>query len=114
MDSKAGAALTYNATRTGACQNNTLTPAASSTITHAVSSKSGGNSYTYDCNGNATTRGDQTLIYDEENRLVEVLENSVTVAEYVYDGDGNQVQATVTAGGLTITTTFIGTITSRS
>ena len=97
------------AARTGTCQTNTLTPATRSSITHAVSSKSGGNSYTYDCNGNAFTRGDQTLIYDEENRLVEVQENSVTIAEYVYDGNGNRVKATVTGGGLTITTTFIGT-----
>ena len=109
MDSKAGSTLNYAATRTGTCQANALTPAASSTITHAVSSKSGGNSYTYDCNGNAITRGDQTLIYDEENRLVEVQVNSVTVAEYVYDGDGNQVKAIVTGGDLTIDTIFIGT-----
>lgn len=72
------------------------------------------------------TRGDQTLIYSLsgfrphqayarvhenptwENRLVEVQENSVTVAEYVYDGDGNQVQAVVTDGDLTVTTTYIG------
>ena len=108
MDSKAGDTLNYAATRTGTCQTNTLTPAASSTITHAVSSKSGGNTYTYDCNGNAITRGDQTLIYDEENRLVEVQENSVTIAEYEYDGDGNRVKATVTGGELTITTLFIG------
>jgi len=58
--------------------------------------------------GNAITRGDQTLIYDEENRLVEVQENSATVAEYVYDGDGNQVQAVVTDDDLTITTIYIG------
>ena len=109
MDSMAGNTLNYSATRTGTCQTNTLTPATRSSITHAVSSKSGGNAYTYDCNGNAIARGDQTLIYDEENRLVEVQENSVTIAEYVYDGNGNRVKATVTGGGLTITTTFIGT-----
>jgi len=108
MDSKAGDALNYSATRTGTCQTNTLTPAASSTIIHAVSSKSGGNTYTYDCNGNAIARGGQTLIYDEENRLVEVQENSVTIAEYEYDGDGNRVKAAVTGGELTITTLFIG------
>ena len=76
---------------------------------------------------NTIARGDQTLIYSlsgfppnqayarvrenpaRENRLVEVQVNSVTVAEYVYDGDGNQVKAIVTGGDLTIDTIFIGT-----
>lgn len=40
---------------------------------------------------------------------MEVQVNSVTVAEYVYDGDGNQVKAIVTGGDLTIDTIFIGT-----
>ncbi len=39
---------------------------------------------------------------------MEVQDNSVTVAEYTYDGDGNQVQAVVTDGDLTITTIYIG------
>ena len=40
---------------------------------------------------------------------MEVQVNSMTVAEYVYDGDGNQVKAVVTGGDLTIDTIYIGT-----
>jgi YD repeat-containing protein len=109
MDSKDGATMYYWAQRTGTCQAKSLTPYASNYIKHAVQGQSGGYSYTYDslsgvrphqayarvqenpvCNGNAITRGDQVLLYDEENRLVEVQVNSVTVAEYVYDGDATE------------------------
>ncbi len=44
---------------------------------------------------------------------MEVQENSVTVAEYVYDGDGNQVQAVMTDGDLTITTVLSGPTTNK-
>jgi RHS repeat-associated protein len=39
---------------------------------------------------------------------VEVQENSMTIAEYVYDGDGNRVESVVTDGSQTITTVYIG------
>jgi RHS repeat-associated protein len=84
---------------------------------HAVTS-AGNNSYQYDANGNMKERviGDQhtALEYDAENRLVKVCqdtngnaacnEGETIVASFVYDGDGNRVQSTMSS----ITTTFIG------
>ncbi len=73
---------------------------------HAVTSLSNGNSYGYDDNGNMTDRtigtSDYDLVYDAENRLVDV--SGSADAEFVYDGDGNRVKGT--AGGTT--TVYIG------
>jgi RHS repeat-associated protein len=52
----------------------------------------------YDCAGNmilygADTASAQKLVYDGENRLVEVKDSSnTTVAKYFYDGDGRRVR----------------------
>jgi RHS repeat-associated protein len=74
---------------------------------HAVTS-AGGNTYSYDANGNMTQRviGGQTwnLGYDAENRLVSVTGPNGFSATFVYDGDGQRVQSTL--GG--VTTTFVG------
>jgi RHS repeat-associated protein len=67
---------------------------------HAVSS-SGGNSYEYDANGNMSIRtivsgadaGSYELLYDAENRLVEVKKDSVSIAQFTYDGDGKRVKS---------------------
>jgi RHS repeat-associated protein len=73
---------------------------------HAVTTLSNGNTYSYDANGNMTTRhvGTQTfnLAYDAENRLVTV--SGSAVASFVYDGDGKQVKSIV--GG--VTTYYVG------
>jgi len=99
LETKAGTSLTYNAQVTCTAGNRT--------IPHAVSAASG-NTYTHDCNGNQTTRivGADTfnLIYDAENRLVEVKKNSVTMATFVYDGDGRRVKSTIDG----TTTYFVG------
>ena len=67
----------------------------------------GANTYSYDCNGNQTTRyvnGQTfTLSYDAENRLVGVTGPSLT-ASFVYDGDGNRVKSTING----VTTSFVG------
>jgi YD repeat-containing protein len=44
------------------------------------------------------------LIYDAENRLVEVKKNSDSTATFIYDGDGNRVKSTING----VTTYFIG------
>jgi YD repeat-containing protein len=66
---------------------------------HAVTGTSSGDSFTYDANGNMTTRiagsDSYTQTWDAENRLVQVMKNGDVVADYVYDGDGHRVQATV-------------------
>jgi YD repeat-containing protein len=48
------------------------------------------------------------------NRLVEVQENSVTVAEYTYDGDGNRVKSVVYGASETVTTYYVGTYYEKS
>ncbi|OGO38937.1 MAG: hypothetical protein A2W35_16970 [Chloroflexi bacterium RBG_16_57_11] len=73
---------------------------------HAVTSRSNGNTYQYDLNGNMSSRqvGGQTynLAYDAENRLTQV--TGAATASFVYDGDGKRVLAV--EGGTT--TVFIG------
>ena len=55
--------------------------------------------FSYDDNGNTTTYGDRTLIYNENNRLVEVKEGENTIATYAYNGLGQRLKKT--AGGVT-------------
>jgi RHS repeat-associated protein len=75
---------------------------------HAVSRTSTGNTYSYDQNGNQTSRKvsgiTYTLVYDAENRLVQIKRGSDIQATYTYDGDGNRVKTVV---GST-TTTYVG------
>jgi hypothetical protein len=66
-----------------------------STKPHAVTAV-GSSSYTYDANGNMTTRGTQIIGWDVENRVISVTGG----ASFVYDGDGNRVKKT--EGGQTI------------
>jgi len=52
-----------------------------------------GQGYSYDLSGNTTADAlDRTYIYDAENKQVEVLENSVSLGKYFYDGDGKRVK----------------------
>jgi YD repeat-containing protein len=88
--------LTYNAQVSCTAGNRT--------IPHAVST-AGTNTYSYDCNGNMTTRNvgsSYSLAYDAENRLTSVT-GSTNVA-FLYDGDGNRVKGTVGSA----TTIYIG------
>jgi YD repeat-containing protein len=62
----------------------------------------------HNVNGSQTTRvigsDTLTLLYDAENRLVEVKKNSVSMATFVYDGDGRRVKSVVSG----TTTYFVG------
>ncbi|MDY7078847.1 MAG: LamG-like jellyroll fold domain-containing protein [Chloroflexota bacterium] len=73
---------------------------------HAVTSV-GGNSYSYDANGNMTTRNENgtsyTQDFDAENRLVRVTADSETT-EFIYDGDGQRVKKIDGSG----TTAYVG------
>jgi RHS repeat-associated protein len=64
-----------------------------------VASLSNGNTYSHDANGNQTVRdiGSDTydLVYDAENRLIEVKKNTTIIATFSYDGDGKQVKSVV-------------------
>ncbi|MDR4493612.1 MAG: hypothetical protein R3B74_04160 [Nitrospirales bacterium] len=74
----------------------------SSVRPHAVST-AGGNTYTYDANGNMKGGAGRTITYDYENRPVSVTKSGTTTT-FVYDGDGGRVKKTVG----TTTTTYIG------
>jgi len=60
-------------------------------------------SYSYDANGNMTGGAGRSIIYDFENRAIQITKMGVTT-DFVYDGDGGRVSKTV--GGTT--TTYIG------
>ncbi len=63
--------------------------------------------YTYDLNGNLiqkveiATSETTDYIYDPENQLVEVKENSVTTVTYRYDGLGRRIEKDVSGGVIT-------------
>jgi RHS repeat-associated protein/uncharacterized repeat protein (TIGR01451 family) len=88
MMGKAGVSYTY--------------PTAGSDRPHAVSSLSNGKSYTYDAVGNMETRStgstvDNTFVYDNENRLKQILLGDHTSLNYIgsygYNGQGERVFA---------------------
>ena len=70
---------------------------------HAVSS-AGSATYQYDANGNMTNRAGDTLTYDVENRLTNVVKGGVTTS-FAYNGDGTRVKRSVSNAG---TTYYIG------
>ncbi len=73
---------------------------------HAVTT-AGGNSYSYDGNGNMTNGPGRTMSFDYENRPVTITKNGTTTT-MVYDGDGGRVKKTVNDGVMTTLTTYIG------
>jgi len=56
----------------------------------------GTNTYTYDDNGNLTQKVEPSLttdyIYDAENQLIEIQENTITIGQYRYDGLGRRIE----------------------
>jgi hypothetical protein len=63
----------------------------------------GGVSYGYDNNGNQTSRGADSFVWDHENRMTSTTISSAT-STYTYDGDG--IRRTRTVGGNTTTYTW--------
>jgi len=58
-----------------------------------------GQVYTYDANGNLTSNGNKTFIYDVENRLIEVKNSSnQTIASFTYDHEGKRTSMTTASG----------------
>jgi RHS repeat-associated protein len=65
--------------------------------------------YTYDANGNLTSTPQlSTMIWDVENRLVQVDLGGGGTAYYQYDASGQRVRATVVNNGTTETRTYLG------
>ena len=75
-----------------------------------VTALSDGSLFTYDANGNRVEKSKGTdtwkYAYDYANRLTKVEKNSVTLGEYVYDGDGKRIQ--VTENSVTTTCIYLG------
>lgn len=63
---------------------------------HAVSSTDGGNSFSYDLNGNMRSRTENGVTYtqgwDVNNALTSVTGDNGTLVSYSYDADGNRVK----------------------
>ncbi len=49
-------------------------------------------SYTYDANGNLTSDGTKTYLWNALNQLIEVKEGTTTVATFEYDGEGRRTE----------------------
>lgn len=62
--------------------------------------------YGYDPNGNMTSDGVKTYVWDAENRLVEVKQGGSTLATFAYDGVGRR--ATKSAGGTSTSFVYDG------
>jgi len=54
--------------------------------------------YGYDANGNITSANNRTYVYDLSNRLIRVQENSVTIAEYVYNALNQRIKKILPGG----------------
>jgi len=63
---------------------------ASSALPHAVTA-AGGNSYTYDNNGNMLTGAGRTYTWNQENKPLTIVQGGTTTT-FVYDGDGGRVK----------------------
>jgi len=76
---------------------------------HALTTADG-YSYEYDANGNMVSGKNKTMLYDIENRLVEVDESSGIVTTFVYDGDGGRVKKVIDDGATAAETIYIGSL----
>jgi RHS repeat-associated protein len=76
-------------------------------ITKTVNSEPTTVNPVYDANGNTTSLQGMTLVYDEENRLVEV-SDATSDSVYTYDGLGRRVETKVSISGtLTSDTLYV-------
>ncbi|MBI4744623.1 MAG: RHS repeat-associated core domain-containing protein, partial [Actinobacteria bacterium] len=64
------------------------------TFTYNAANQITNSGFTYDANGNMTSDGTYTYIYDGENRLKEVKQGANTIASYTYDYMGRRISAT--------------------
>ena len=71
----------------------------------AAHNRISGSPYAYDASGNMTNDGNNTLVYDGENRLVSAT-NGSSSGTYTYDGKGQRVQKV--SGSTTTVTLFLG------
>ena len=107
----ATATLTYAYNQIGNLTNNSQlgaytypTSGAGVVRPHTVTA-AGGNSYSYDNNGNLTSGAGRTLTWNLENKPLTVVQGGTTTT-FVYDGDGGRVKKIVG----TTTTRYISTL----
>jgi YD repeat-containing protein len=62
--------------------------------------------YRYDACGNMISGAGRSIGYDDENRPVEITDNSVTT-QFIYDGDGKRVKKIINNGVAAITTIHV-------
>ena len=58
-------------------------------------------SFSYDANGNITAMGTRTLAHNQNNRLIQVVENTTTLGTYTHNGNGQRIKK-ASADGTTI------------
>jgi RHS repeat-associated protein len=58
--------------------------------------------HTYDNNGNITSDGTFTFVYNQNNRLSEVKIGNAAIARYAYDGFGRRVKKEIVASGVIV------------
>jgi YD repeat-containing protein len=86
------------------CVSPMVCPTSSVTI-NATTNQITGSPYAYDANGNMTNDGNNTLVYDAENRVLSAT-NGSTSGTYSYDGNNLRVQKV--SGGTTTIYIFSG------
>ncbi len=64
------------------------------TNTNRLSQITGANpqSFSHDANGNTTSMDTKTLVYNQNNRLIQATEDSTTLGDYVYNGNGQRIR----------------------
>jgi len=66
-----------------------------------------GDSYTYDANGNQTSKANTNHTWDHRNQLTSV-DDGTTTSSYQYDAEGQRVRQSVMNNGVMTTTLYIG------
>src|SRR5579883_1370292 len=81
------------------------TPPGNAVSVDASTNRINASGYAYDANGNMTSDGNNTLVYDAENRVVSAA-NGGASGSYTYDGNGQRVVKS--SGGATTVSIFLG------
>ena len=66
-----------------------------------------GETYAYDANGNLESKGNTVYAWDHRDRLTSV-DDGELFSSHVYDAEGQRVRKTVSQGGVTTATLYLG------
>jgi len=84
-----------------------ITCPTNSVTINAATNRISGSPYAYDLGGNMTNDGQNTIVYDGENRAVSATVTGSSSGTYTYDGNSLRVQKVSVVSGTTITTAYI-------